>query len=135
MQGSSGTPATGSRGGTQGSGRRGGGGWSPVVVLLIVFGITLVTEFAVEGILGQQAAAQGVQSANSCAVSFWIFQLGCSTSWQANPQAQAAAQLGQQLILPFVVVDVVFILAVVYVVALSVRNRSSGRQIGTGRHR
>ncbi len=130
MQGASGNAGPSSRGGGARIGRR--SGWSPVIVLLIVFGVVLVTEIAVEGVLGQQAAANGEVQGQSCAISFWIFQAGCQATFASNPQAEAAAQLGQELILPFVVVDIVFILAVAYVVVASVRSRPSGRQLGTG---
>lgn len=134
MQGAAGSGS----GRGRGAPARGDGGrrpWSPVVVLLVVLGATLIAQFAVEGILGQQAAANGNSSGKSCAFSFWVFQIGCSTTFTPNPEAQAAANLANSLIPWFVLIDVVFILAVAYVVVVTRRDRGSAgrREIGAGR--
>lgn len=136
MQGSAGN-ASGRRSGSQQVGEGARRSWSPVVVLLIVLGATLIAQFAVEGILGQQAAANGNSQGQSCAFSFWVIKVGCSATFASNPEAQAAANLGSSLIPWFVLIDAVFIIAVAYVMVASRRDSSSRRrgELGAGRAR
>lgn len=105
--------------------------WSPTVVLVIVLGATLVAQFATYAILGEEAT--GTSTNSSC--FFWVF--GCSTTTVPNSNAYSAQQLANSLTPWFVGVDVVFILAVVYVVVTGrgkARAGGSGHQIGAGAH-
>lgn len=109
--------------------------WSPTVVLVIVLGATLVAQFATYAILG--AEATGTSQNHSCAFSFWVFNIGCSDTTVPNSNAYAAQQLANSLTPWFVGIDVIFILAVVYVVVTGrgkARAGGSGHQIGAGAH-
>ncbi|MCI4345871.1 MAG: hypothetical protein L3K07_03865 [Thermoplasmata archaeon] len=99
------------------------------MIMVLILGVTIVAQVSVEAILGEEATQ--TSSNQSC----WFWVIGCSTTQVSNPQAEAAANLAQQLILPFVVIDIVFILGVSYAVVSAARSGPSGRQLGRGSSR
>jgi hypothetical protein len=124
---------SGSSGGYGGRGKPQRRPWAPVTILLVVFGVVLVSQLAVWGFLGAEAA-QAPSVTQNCQINIWIFHTACSEVSTANPNSYEAQQLAQSLEIPFLLIDAVFIVAVVWAV-VSGRGAGGGRQIGNRRRR
>jgi hypothetical protein len=114
---------------SSGSGRGSRTTFSPALVLVIVFGVFIVSQLVVLAILGAEASAAPTVTQN-CQLNFWVIHLACSDVSTQNANAFQAQQLAQLLGPVFAVLDGLFIVVVALVVVSSSRARSSGRRVG-----
>lgn len=97
------------------------------VVFGIILAVVVVSQLIVLAYLGDVAG--GSTPTQSCSFSFWIIQIGCSTSQQSSPAGQNAAQLASALGPIFAVSDVAFFILFAVIV---ISDRGEGSRSGRG---